>query len=233
MTAVAFPLLFFGPGDPAAQVPCGVSDIGTGHQELSSFVTAFYVFSDCEDVRQVELVVAWRGSLPGWFRNVLTDPDEFKRYQPGGDIFELSEEWKSHVVNSIHPDFGIIQAAAYDEFLWGTVYYPEVGRWYLVHGFDPPSFDVLGHVDVELGDGSMLVVFVDDADGDAHVAEALTQPARDAASIAPTRDEVRVARERNALPAGYDPKGLLREIITSSEVGAGFLSGSTIPSSPR
>ncbi|TVP60761.1 MAG: hypothetical protein EA351_00260 [Gemmatimonadales bacterium] len=233
MTAVAVPLMLFGPVDLAAQVPCGVSDISTGHQELSSVVTAFYVFSDCEGVRQVELVVAWRGSRPGWFRNVLTDRDELKRYQPGGDIFELSEEWKAHVVNSIRPDYGVSQASAYGEFLWGAVHYPEVGRWYLVHGFDPPSFDVLGHFDVEMGDGSMLVVFVDDADGDAKVADARAQPARDAASLAPTRDELRIARERSAVPAGYDPKGLLREIVTSSAVGAGFLSGSSIPDPPR
>ena len=218
-------VLLVGSSHLAAQAPCGPTHVGTGQQRLSAVVTAFYVFSDCEGVRQVELVVAWRGSQPGWFDNLLSDPDEFQRYQPGGDINELAEQWKSHVAASIRPDLGISQAAAFDGFLWGTVYYPDVGRWYLVHGFDPPSFDVLGHVDVHIGDGFQALVFVDDADGDARVVEALSLPAHDASRLEPTLDELRAAKNEGRLAAVHDPRGLLEEIIASSELGADFLSG--------
>jgi len=76
-------------------------------------------------VRQVELVVVWRGSEPRWFDTSVSDPVEFQRYQPGGDTDALAEPWKSYVVASIRPDFGINQAASFDGFLWGMVYYPD------------------------------------------------------------------------------------------------------------
>lgn len=225
-------LLLTGASHLGGQTSCGLMDLGTGQRSLSETVTATYVFSDCEGMRQVELVVVWRGGQPGWFNASVSDPDEFRRYQPGGDLDESAEQWKSDVITSIRPEPGIIQASAFDGFLWGMVHYPDAGRWYLVNGFEPPSFDVLGHVDVQIGDGSQSLVFVDDTDGDAHVVEVLSLPARDASRLALTSAELRAAREEGRVPVVPDPRELLEEIIKSTERGADFLSGAGTTSAP-